>query len=207
MKKAVSAIAAVLMLIVLSACTNSSSPATETKEAPAPGSSAVIITFDYQAQSGHASNQFAVWVESTDGNLVKTLYATRFTANGGYKNRPDSISLWVDKSGLSSMAKSQVDVITGATPKTGALTYTWDLTNTNGNQIPPGEYTVFVEGSLRWKNYVLFSAKILVGDNPATVPAYAEYFYEAAQGQAALTNDSSENAMIENVTVQFIPAA
>ena len=165
----------------------------------------VVVKFDYLAQSGHASNQFAVWVEDADGNLVKTMYATHFTVNGGYKNRPDSISTWVDKSELASMDKNQIDAITGATPKSGALSYTWDLTDTDGDAVQPGEYTVFVEGSLRWKNKVLYSGNIEVGDSYATIQADAEYIYEAAQGQPALTSDSTENEMIGNVTVLFIP--
>ena len=175
-------------------------------EPPLLASGEVVVEFDYLAQSGHASNQFAVWIEDADGSLVKTLYATRYTANGGYKNRPDSISIWVDKSDVASMDKKQIDAITGATPKSGALSYTWNLTDTNGDSVQPGEYSVFLEGSLRWKNKVLYSGKIVVGSSHATIQADAEYIYETAQGQAALTSDSPETAMIGNVTVRFIPA-
>ena len=165
----------------------------------------VIVEFDYEKQSGHASNQFAVWIEDSAGNLVKTLYATKYTANGGYKNRPDSISLWVKKSELASMDKNQVDAITSATPKQGPVSYTWDLTNVNGETVAPGEYTVVVEGSLRWKNSVLYTAKIEVGGSPSAIQAEAEYSYEAADGQDALTSDSPENSMLQNVTVKYIP--
>ena len=63
----------------------------------------VIITFDYEKQSGSASNQFAVWIEDMDGNYLNTLYATKWTANGGFKSRPDSIAMWVAKSDIASM--------------------------------------------------------------------------------------------------------
>ncbi|MCD8029788.1 MAG: DUF2271 domain-containing protein [Bacteroides sp.] len=43
------------------------------------------ITVDYKRQDGRGSNQYAVWVEDAVGNLVKTLYVTQFTADGGYK--------------------------------------------------------------------------------------------------------------------------
>ena len=56
----------------------------------------MTISFDYMAQDGYASNQFAVWVENTDGAVVKTLYATRFAAKGGFEKRPDAIPLWVE---------------------------------------------------------------------------------------------------------------
>ncbi|MCL2811928.1 MAG: DUF2271 domain-containing protein [Clostridia bacterium] len=187
-----------MMLVSLCACAASKEPA------KAPESNHVVITFDYTKQSGYASNQFAVWIEDGDGNLVKTLYATRYTANGGYKNRPDSIPVWVEKSGLASMQKVEVDAIAGATPRTGTLSYTWDLTDANGEKVSPGEYGFFVEGSLRWKNRVLYSGTISVGRDPVAVQADAEFLYEAADNQPALSPDSPENGMIGPVTASFV---
>lgn len=218
--KVLSAVMVAFVLILLTACTGSdvasnapaeslppeSSPVTAETELPSSSSGSVVVEFDFEKQSGHASNQFAIWIEDADGHLVKTLYATDYTATGGYKNRPDSIALWVEKSELSSMEKSQVDAITGATPKAGSLSYTWDLTNENGDTVLPGEYTVYVEGSLRWKNSVLYSCNIVPGDSPSTVQADVEYTYEATDSQPALTSDSPENDMLKNVIVKFIPA-
>jgi len=167
------------------------------------GPDKAVIEFEYQKPSGRASNQFAVWIEDAGGNHVKTLFATRYTANGGYKARPDSIPTWVEKSGLASMQKSEIDAISGATPRAGSLSYTWDLTDTNGNRVSPGEYNFFVEGSLRWRNRVLYSGKITVGDNPATVQADVKFFFEGSDNQPALTENSPENSMIGAVTARF----
>ncbi|MDR3120073.1 MAG: DUF2271 domain-containing protein [Clostridiales bacterium] len=164
------------------------------------------VRFDYRTQPGHASNQFAVWIEDAEGNLVKTLYATRFTANGGYRNRPDSIFNWVAKSGLADMPKEQVDAVTGATPQSGKLVYVWDLTDDGGNAVPVGGYTFFVEGTMRWKNYVLFSGDIAVGGETAAVTAEPTYYFEADGGNAALTEDSTETGMLANVAAEYIPA-
>lgn len=227
MKNLTIAVVALLMVFGLSACSSGNdtssdpSPAPAESSAPAPESGdsiesesemssvestgEVIVEFDFEKQSGHASNQFAVWVEDVNGNLIKTLYATKYTANGGYKDRPDSIHRWVAKSELATMDKSQVDAITSATPKQGPVSYTWDLTDMNGDKIQPGEYVVFVEGSLRWRNSVLFSGNIEVGDSPVTVQASSEYYYESADGQDALTSDSPENSMLQDVTIRFIP--
>ena len=172
---------------------------------PVTVSGEVVITFEYAKQSGSASNQFAVWVEDMDGNLIKTLYTTGYTANGGYINRPDSIALWVEKSSLPNMQKNEVDAITGATPKAGKLSYAWDLSNLDGETIPAGKYMFFVEGTLRWKNFVLYSAAINISDVSDTVQAKAEFFYESSDRYAALTADSPENNMIENVAVSFTP--
>jgi hypothetical protein len=165
----------------------------------------VEISFNYKKISGSASNQYAIWIEDMNGNLVRTLYATQWTAKGGYKSRPDSIPIWVEKTDLGSMDKISVDAVSGATPKTGPLTYTWDLTDSSGNSVVPGEYLVFVEGTLRWKNQVLYTGIIDIGGGLSTIEADVNFTYEASDRYAALTVDSPENSMIGLVTVRFIP--
>ena len=99
-----------------------------------------------------------------------------------------------------------VDAIAGATPKvSGSQSYAWNLKDINGNTVSPGEYKFFVEGSLRWKNYVLYSGVITISDEPVTVQADVEFVYEKSNNQAALTEDSPENAMIGAVTASFTP--
>ena len=39
----------------------------------------VEVNFDYKAMSGFASNQFALWVENENGDVVKTMFVTDFT--------------------------------------------------------------------------------------------------------------------------------
>ena len=197
MKKFIPLIAAAMALVSLCACARRLPPV------PEAGAGGVVIRFDYQKQSGHASNQFAVWIEDASGNLVKTLYATRYTANGGYKNRPDSIPLWVEKSGLAGMSGPEVDAVAGATPKSGTLEFAWDLTGREGKPVAPGTYWAYVEGSLRWKNRVLYSQAFAVDGLPHTFAAAAEYFYEGTEAQPALTSGSPENAMIGPVTVRI----
>ncbi|MFP3152944.1 DUF2271 domain-containing protein [Lachnospiraceae bacterium ZAX-1] len=201
-RKLIPVIATIVLLVSLSACKDGNGQS----ETPTPESGTLTVTFDFEKQSGYASNQFAVWIEDADGNLIKTLYATHFTANGGYKIRPDSIPEWGEKSGLATMTKSEVDAISGATPKAGTLSYIWDLTHANGDTVSLGEYIFFVEGSLRWKNRVLYSGIIAIGDATATVEANAEYFYEVSDNQPALSSDSPENSMVSVATASFVPA-
>ena len=178
---------------------------TSKPDVPVIPSGEVLISLEYARQSGSASNQYAIWVEDLDGNFIQTIFATRWTVNGGYKTRPDSIALWAEKSGLADMPKSEVDAISGATPKAGRQTYTWDLTSSSGDTVPSGEYRFFIEGTLRWKNYVLYSCIIEIGDKPVTVQADADYVYEGSDRYAALTSESPENNMISAVTISFIP--
>jgi len=172
---------------------------------PIPATGEVIISFDYTRQSGPASNQHAIWIEDMDGNIVKTLFASRWTADGGFSTRPDSIALWAGRAGLADLSKSEVDAFSGATPRTGAQSYTWDLTDSNGETVLQGDYMIFVEGTLRWKNFVLFSGIITIGDTPITIHPDPVFYFEGSDRYAALTADSVENNMIGAVTVEFKP--
>ena len=163
----------------------------------------VAVTFDYQKQSGYASNQFAVWIEDANGKLVKTLYVTQFTINGGYEKRPDAIPVWVKQSGLDQGTTQ--DAVSGATPKSGSLRYVWDLTDQSGARVPDGSYTYYVEGTLRWKNHVLFSGEITLNGEAVTSTATGTYTYAASDEQAALTDAAPEHSMIQNVVATYVP--
>ena len=108
---------------------------------PAVLSGEVVVTFEYERQSGSASNQYAVWIEDMSGNYIQTLFATKWTAAGGYESRPDSIAMWVEKSGIASMPDYYVDAVSGATPRaSGRQSYTWNLKDIDGETVPSGEY-------------------------------------------------------------------
>jgi hypothetical protein len=154
--------------------------------------SRVEVSFVFTKQSGFASNQFAVWIEDTQGRYIKTLYATRFTAAGGWQRRDLSLAQWVKKSNLAGMNKVQVDAITGPTPKNGNRSYVWDGTDSTGRSLPAGEYRVFVEGTLRNENYVLYTAAIKLGER-GQVNAQAQYF----------GSSTKERDMIGLVTVRY----
>lgn len=153
------------------------------------------ITVDYEKQSGRGSNQYAVWIEDPEGALVRTLFVTRFTAKGGYSYRPDCTPLWVGKANPSSMAKEKADAFTGATPKSGSHTYTWDLKDDNGNNVAPGPYTFVVEGTLLGPSEVIFRSTIEIGGSSSMVEATPEY-----------TSDSPDNkGMIKAVKASYFP--
>ena len=152
----------------------------------------VEVNFTYTKQGGFASNQFAVWIEDAQGRYVKTLYATRFTAAGGWQRRELSLPLWVKQSNLAGKSKAQVDALTGPTPKNGNLRYVWDGTDSAGRSVPAGEYRVLVEATLRNENAVLYTATIKLGER-GKAAAQARY-----SGSSA-----AERGMIGQVTVSY----
>ena len=143
----------------------------------------VEVSFSYSKQQGFSSNQFAVWVEDSKGVFMKTLYATAFTANGGWKKRELSLPEWVKKADLAS--KSGVQIVTGATPQSGDLTYVWDLSG-----VKAGEYFICLEATLRSEKKVIYRAKIDT-TKPYSVRPDPTYF----------GGDSKERSMINNVVI------
>ncbi|MCL2627787.1 MAG: DUF2271 domain-containing protein [Oscillospiraceae bacterium] len=221
MKKILVISLSAIILLALFACTDSnnngeptSTPTTQPPTSSPDGdvttpqpqaSGEVVISLEHVKLAGVASNQYAVWIEDLDGNHITSLYASRWTANGGFRTRPDSLALWVKQADPANMTTSQIDAVSGATPRTGPQTHVWDLTDINGNTVLQGDYKFFVEGTLRWKNFVIFSGVITIGDDPVTVVADAMFHYEGSGNNEPLTEDSVENSMITDVTATFIP--
>lgn len=157
-----------------------------------PGAGTAEIRFTYVRLGGFASNQFAVWVEDTQGRHIKTLYVTRYTANGGWERRPNSIPLWVKQSGLSSMNKVQIDALSGPTPGSGTQRFIWNGTNQAGLAVSPGVYRLFVEATLRNDNRVLYTAEIRLGEHGTGI-AQPRYFGD----------NTADRKMIGEVTVSY----
>lgn len=170
---------------------------------PAPIMGELAVTFEYNAQEGWASNQFAVWVEDILGNHVRTLYVTRWTAAGGFVTRPMSIPAWVESSGAVDMDDLQVDAIAGATPDSGMLSFIWDLTDMEGNPVPAGEYRFFVEANTRWANRLLFEGVVDISGEFSIVWPEVQFIFEGYVEFPALNEIAPENSIIENVTAVF----
>jgi len=178
-----------LMVLVLINCTNTKGTAHQTDVI-----AVAEVAFTFTRQSGHASNQYAIWIEDTQGRHIKTINVTRFTANGGWSRRPDSIPIWVKQSGVADMTREQIDVISSATPRTGLLTYVWDGKNSIGIPVPDGMYYLILEGTLRWQNQVIYRAPIVLGQGTAIAEIDVEYFGEA----------TAERSMISDVSVKVL---
>ena len=124
-------------------------------------SKAIEISFTYQHAPTMASNQMAVWVEDVDGEMVKTLLVTNFTAGRrGYRNREMSLPAWVAAADPESMTDQEIDAVSSATPGQGRLTYLWDFTDDLGQPVPKGIYTIHVEGTFFWESDVVYTAVV-----------------------------------------------
>jgi len=183
------------LLIWLAANASPASAGQGASQAAAAISPRVEITFVHQRQNGKASNQFAVWIEDAAGKFIKTIYATRFTARGGWRRRPQSLPLWVKTSQLAAMASNEVDAFAGATPLAGHLTYAWDCQNAAGMPVPPGEYRYLVEGNLRWTSMVRYRGAIVVGG-----PAQQSVATRTFSG-----DEMPEREMITDVAAAYYP--
>ncbi|WP_276689827.1 DUF2271 domain-containing protein [Acidaminococcus massiliensis] len=89
--------------------------AQEKAPAAAQAKGPLTLEYTYNKKEGMASNQMAAWIEDKDGKVVRTLFATKFTAQGGYKKREQALPVWVKKSGLAQLDKAKVDALTKAT--------------------------------------------------------------------------------------------
>lgn len=159
------------------------------------GLGSVEISFPFERQNGYATNQFAVWIEDENENLVKTLFATKFTANGGYKKREDAIPTWVERSSIKTNSDIPIETIAGATPDTGEQKFVWNCVDQEGNPIPAGTYRYCVEGTIFWEDRVLYTGTIQVGDEPTSTEATAEFSTESAKNKT----------MLGTVTASYLP--
>ena len=137
------------------------------------------VSFNYQRQDGPGSNQYAVWIENEQGDVVKTLFVTSYTTKGrtrpgeepmrGYVKRPNCVPTWVKSAKAAAQTDQQLDAFTGATPQAGGTqTFTWDFTDQQGKAVPQGKYKVFVEATLYQASDIIysgtFSSKDKAGD-------------------------------------------
>ena len=145
------------------------------------------ISFKFR-RGGIASSQYAIWIEDETGRLVRTLYATSFTAKGGYEYRKDAVPVWVSKAKPQTLSSAQIDAITGATPQNGVLTYQWDGTDDNGNRVSPGKYIFFIEGTLYWESRVIYTGELdWGGSEQSSIPMKTQYFTPSKTNENMIT--------------------
>lgn len=160
----------IILMAVLAAIIAMPASAQSSKKA-----SAVELSFNYQKQSGAGSNQWAVWVENSEGKVVRTLSVTSFTSKGrggrrGYTFRPTCVPTWVKNAGAEQMTDEQIDAVTGATPsQSGVQTYTWDFKDADGKEVPAGDYKICLEATLYFNSIILYSGSFSTKDKAGEI--------------------------------------
>ena len=160
----------IILLAVLSAIIAMPTMAQRSKKA-----SAVELSFNYQKQSGAGSNQWAVWIENSEGKVVRTLTVTSFTSKGrggrrGYTFRPTCTPTWVKNAKAEEMTDEQIDAVTGATPsQSGIQTYTWDFKDADGKEVPAGDYKIYLEATLYFNSIILYSGSFSTKDKAGDI--------------------------------------
>ncbi len=101
--------------------------------------------------------QTAVWVEDKKGNFVKTIYVSGFS--GFVKEKQVNLSTWSKSSEF-----VDVDGVTSASIDLGQHIYVWDLKDSLGKKVKPGEYSINIEIAY-WPSmkYQLVSTVIKIG--------------------------------------------
>ena len=164
---------------------------------PNPGS--LEISFNYTKQVGPGSNQYAVWVENAQGEVVKTLFVTEFSAKGrsrdgskpqrGYTFRTSCVPTWVQHVDANSLSDDQLDAFTGATPaESGVQTFTWDFTDQAGKVVPKGTYRFYVEATYSGPAVVTYSGTVEFGAPAADLPVEATYIEESEDRKDMITD-------------------
>ena len=156
----------------------------------------VSIDFDYKSMSGFASNQIALWVENENGEIVKTIFVTDFTAgHRGYKKREQSLNHWVSIAKPDKMTDKELDAISSATPKSGAQHFTWDLTDSHGKKVSAGKYFIKLEGTLYAGSNAVYTGTI---DTGKTAPGPVEVVLERSEPATA-----KNETMLQNVVMSI----
>lgn len=96
---------------------------------------------------------------------------------------------------VASMESSQIDAVSGATPTTGSYSYVWDETDDEGNKVPKGTYTFYVEGTLYWSSIVVFQGEVDTGGTENTQLDVETSYTE---------NTETNRNMLSNVTAEYI---
>lgn len=160
MRKALSFLIACAAIVLMGACKAK------------PGS--LEISFQYNKQPGGGSNQYAVWIENGEGQVVNTLFVTEFTAKGrsrdgskpqrGYTYRTSCMPTWIQHVHADDLTDGELDAFTGATPaESGLQTFIWDFTDQAGQPVAKGTYRFYVEATYNGASVVTHSGTVTYG--------------------------------------------
>jgi len=181
MKYCISLLACVGMTLAICGCEEKAeipAQSVESVQAPEPAQSVgpleLTIDFETTTTNGYYSprNVHAVWIEKADGTFVKTLDL--------WGNRhARELAEWRSK--IADM-NAEIQARTGATQQAyGTYTSRWDMKDTEGNEVPDGDYVIRFEltsDNARANKYHRVSIPFTKNGTPAKTEPVSEGGYQ-----------------------------
>ena len=171
--------------------------AQEKAPAAAQAKGPLTLEYTYNRKDGKAANQMAAWIEDKDGKVIRTLFATRFVAKGGYKKRDQALPVWVKKSGLAQLDEKKVDALTLATPQSGQVKMAWDGKDDSGKDAPDGTYKLVLEATLFQDSDVVYTGTFQKGGK--------EQNLEMKEKRTKEPDQAANKDMVTNVKAVYRP--
>ena len=147
---------------VTTVTTAAADDAADAATVPATAEMVVDFTYTAEASGGRAHNPYvAVWVEDTDGNLVRTISLWYEQSDKGARWLND-LSSWYGSSGG--------DVLTsGATRAAGSYSVVWDGTDLDGGTVAAGQYVVYIESAREHGPHSITAVEVTLGNDGFSV--------------------------------------
>lgn len=132
------------------------------------------LEFSFQLNKIEAftsSDQMVVWLEKTDKTFVKTLFVCDYLAYGGYVLTSICPS-WSGREDWKVVEKEEFDAVTGATPTQGTVKFEFEFEK---QDIPNGEYNIFIEVHLAEDYNELYSGTVNFSDTKCNTELKVKY--------------------------------
>jgi hypothetical protein len=136
-----------------------------------PSGGSLVVTFTYAAVGGgQVHNPYiAVWIEDSQGELVRTVSLWYKERDSKYLNelqRWASVEAAFDSAGQT----DPYDTVSGATRVAGDYSVMWDGTDASGAPVGLGDYFVCVEAAREKGPYELVRGPVTIGATASTTP-------------------------------------
>ena len=136
---------------------------------PIPTGASLTIDFTFTADGGgRVRNPYvAVWIEDTQGALVKPIAVWYREREAKYL---DKLSRWATVDG----SDTTLQTVSSATKPAGSYSLVWDGTDGSGAPVVQGDYVVCVEAAREHGPYDLVSAAVTLGADGFTTDLGAD---------------------------------
>ena len=167
----------------------------------------VSIKYKLKNYSIIASNQMAIWIKDLKGNYITTIYATKFMARGGYKEREDCCPIWRSEVNWENASKKEIDSVSAATQKSGIQEVLWNCRDKNGSLVKAGTYIYQIEVNIYYDERILFIGKIEIGGNKNSSKPEIKYYHTKYSDKKKKVDKALKKYgnIIESVEVSYTP--